>query len=200
MIDPWQFGTIAVSAKKLCLNNNLVDHTEKSSQWTVLAGNTTYSPMLFSDTCVFLSQQGLHGVDEGQMHLTLHSLQKDTPFSLGGGPVSLPVGTSPPLLPKSSDLSFWFLHFYQFLRWALSCTILWAGMLLWCGSCSFRTLLLGSCNLRCHCCHPQTILLQVKTIVVSLTATDEMASKPSPPASFSEGFFLVLANIGIMCW
>jgi hypothetical protein len=30
MIDPQEFGTIAVSAKKLRLNNDLIDHTEKS--------------------------------------------------------------------------------------------------------------------------------------------------------------------------
>ncbi len=36
-------------------------------------------------------------------------------------------------------------------------------------------------------------------LVVSLTATDKKASKPSPPTSFSEGFFLALANLGMMC-
>ncbi len=41
-----------------------------------------------------------------------------------------------PSWPKTSDLLFWFLYLYQFLRWVLSCAILWAGRLLWCGSCS----------------------------------------------------------------
>ncbi len=59
-----------------------------------MAGNTTYSPMLFSGTCVSLSQQLLRGVDEEEMQLTLHCLQKDTPFSLDGGPVSLLLGRS----------------------------------------------------------------------------------------------------------
>jgi hypothetical protein len=38
-------------------------------------------------------------------------------------------------------------------------------------------------------------------LVVSLTPTEEMASKPSPPplASFSEGFFLALAYLGMVC-
>ncbi len=66
----------------------------KNSQWTVSAGKITYSPTLLSETCVSLSQHGLHGADEGRMHCALHCLQKDTPFSLGGGPVSLPVVTS----------------------------------------------------------------------------------------------------------
>ncbi len=35
-----------------------------------------------------------------------------------------------PPLPKSSDLSFWFLHLYQFLRWMFSFSSLWAGRLL----------------------------------------------------------------------
>jgi hypothetical protein len=38
-------------------------------------------------------------------------------------------------------------------------------------------------------------------LLVSLTPTEETASKPSPSplASFSEGFFLALANLCIMC-
>jgi hypothetical protein len=37
-------------------------------------------------------------------------------------------------------------------------------------------------------------------LVLSPTPTDKMASKPSPSplASFSEGFFVVLANLGII--
>jgi hypothetical protein len=60
----------------------------------VSAGKTTYSPMLLSDTSVSLSQHGLRGADEGQMHCALHCFRKDTPFLVDGGPVSLPVGTS----------------------------------------------------------------------------------------------------------
>jgi hypothetical protein len=50
--------------------------------------------MLLSDTCASLSQHGFHGADKGQTHCAPHCLQKDMPFLLGGGPVSLPVGTS----------------------------------------------------------------------------------------------------------
>jgi hypothetical protein len=60
----------------------------------VSAGKTTYSPTLLSDTCVSLSQHGLRGADEGRMHCASHCLRKDTRFLLGGGLVSLPVGTS----------------------------------------------------------------------------------------------------------
>jgi hypothetical protein len=80
--------------QKSCTCTTILFTALRNPQWTVSAGNTTYSPTLLSDTCVSLSQHRLHGADKGQRHCTPHRLQKDTPFSLGGGPVSLPVGTS----------------------------------------------------------------------------------------------------------
>ncbi len=45
------------------------------------------------------------------------------------------------------------------------------------------------------------VYLCMLRLVLSLTATEEMASKPSPSplASFSEGSFLALAILGMMC-
>ncbi len=153
-----------------CACTMILFTTLKNPWWTVSAGNTTYLPMLLSDTCVSLSQYRLSGVDKGQRHCTPHCLRKDTPFSLGGGPVSLPVGTSETThslrftpLPKTSDLPFLFLQCYQLFRWAFSSTRLWAGRLLWCGSCSLRSLLLWPFNLRFCPCHCWTLPLHVKT-------------------------------------
>ncbi len=80
--------------QKSCACTTILFTALKKTWWTVSAGNTTYSPTLLSDTCVSISQHSLRGVEEGQRHCALHCLQKDTPFPLGGGPVSLPVGTS----------------------------------------------------------------------------------------------------------
>ncbi len=157
--------TLASSAlllhpQKRCACTTIVFTTLKNPWWTVSAGNMTYSPTLLSDTCVSLSQHRLRGADKGQRHCTPHCLQKDTPFLLGGGPVSLPVGTSEtttllgfPLCQRVVAFPFCFSN-------ATNCsgghffTRLWAGRLLWCGSCSLRSLLLWPSNLRfCPCCH-----------------------------------------------
>ncbi len=64
----------------------------KKPQWTVLAGNKTYSPTLLRETCLSVSQHFLLCMDNEETHLSLHWLQKEMPFSLDGGPVSLPLG------------------------------------------------------------------------------------------------------------
>ncbi len=80
--------------QKSCACTTILFTALENPQWMVKAGKTTYSPMFLSGTCVSPSQHSLCGADEGQMHCAPHCLQKDTPFLLGGGPVSLPVGTS----------------------------------------------------------------------------------------------------------
>jgi hypothetical protein len=77
----------------MLLYNNLVHRTEISLMDSLSREiQHIYLPMLLSDTCVSLSQHRLHGADKGLRHCTLHCLRKDTPFLLGGGPVSVPVG------------------------------------------------------------------------------------------------------------
>jgi hypothetical protein len=54
----------------------------------------------------------------------------------------------------------------------------------------------------CGLCHPYAaVSTKGLRLILSLTPTEEMASKPSPSplASFSEGFFLALAILGMMC-
>jgi hypothetical protein len=152
--------------------------------------------MLLSDTCVSLSQHRLRGADKGQKHCTLHCLQKDTPFLLGGGPVSLPVGTSEmttllgfPLCQRVVTFPFCFSntinsldgHFlppaselvgsYDVEVTALELSLLDPATL------GFVLVVLG-------------VFLCMLRLVLSLTPTEEMASKPSssPLASLSEGF------------
>jgi hypothetical protein len=169
MIDPRQFGTIAVPAKKLRLNNNLVDRTEKSSmdsfgrEYNIFT-NVVQWHMCFSFTAkIAWSGWRMNAFDIALLVKGYSILIGQWASILACRDINNNHSLKFPPLSKSSDLSFWFLHHYQFLRWALSCTILWAGRLLWCGSCSFITLPLRSCNLRCCCCHPWTLLLQVKT-------------------------------------
>jgi hypothetical protein len=101
------------------------------------------------------------------MQFSLHCLQKDTPLSLDGGPVSLP-------LRRSTTTTLLALLIYQrivnfSIGFSTSTNSLGGHFLApssWLGGSSdvevAALVLLGSCNLRFHCCHPLTLLLQVK--------------------------------------
>jgi hypothetical protein len=162
----------------------------------VLAGKTTYSPTLLSDTCVSLSQHGLRGAEEGQMHCAPHCLRKDMPFLLGGGPVSLPVGTSAkttllgfPLCQRVVTVSFGCSN-------ATNCS---GGYFLPTDSGMGGFPDVEVAALEVFFFDPATLdfvlaiiglFLCMLRLVLSPTPTDKMNSKPSPSplASFSEGF------------
>ncbi len=154
--------------------------------------------MLLGDTCVSLSQHRLCGADKGQRHCTLHCLQKDTPFLLGGGPVSLPVGTSKTI----TILGF------PFCQRVVTFPFCFADAT----NCSGGHFLppasgLGDCSdvevaaLEVFFFDPATLdfvlavvglSLSMLRLVLSPKPNDKMASKPSPSplASSSEDFFL----------
>jgi hypothetical protein len=206
--------TLASSAlllypQKSCACTTILFTALKNPQWMVSVGKTTYSPTLLSNTCVSLSQHGLCGADEGQMHCAPHCSRKDTPFSLGGGPVSLPVGTSVmttllgfPLCQRVVTVPFCCSN-------ATNCS----------GGCFLPTDygMGGSSDvegaaLEVFFFDPATLdfglaivglFLCMLRLVLSPTPTDKLVSKPSPSplAPFSEGFFplfLVWATLGMM--
>ncbi len=192
--------------QKSCAWTTILFTALKNPWWTVLTGNTTYSPTLFSDTCVSLSQLRLCGVDKEEMQLTLHCLWKDTPFSLDGGLVSLPLGRSTtttlvafPLDQRVVTFHFGFSYSINssdghFLALSPglggSSDVEVAALELFFLDPAILDLIVAFLWL--FCCRLR--------LIVPLMATDETASKPSSPASFFEGFFLVLANLGMMCW
>jgi hypothetical protein len=134
-------------------------------------------------------------VDKEEMQFSLHYLQKNTPFSFDGGRASLPLGSSTmttTLLCFPLDQRVVTIHFEfsaptnssggHFLApssglggssdveiAALELFFLYPAIL------DFIVVIfsLFFCRLR---------------LVVSLAATNNMALKPSPPTSFSEGF------------
>ncbi len=91
-----------------------------------------------------------------------------------------------PPLPKSCDSPFLLLQCYQLFRWVFSSNRLWDRRLLWCGSCSLRSLLLWPCNLRfCPCCC-WTLPLHVKTS----TFTNTNWQKGLKTITITTSFFL----------
>jgi hypothetical protein len=94
--EQFTLGSLALLLypQKSCVVTMFLLTALKKTQWTLLAGNATYSPSLFRDTCVSLSQHILQGVDKEEMQFLSHCLQKDTSFLLDGGPVSLSLGRS----------------------------------------------------------------------------------------------------------
>jgi hypothetical protein len=192
--------------QKNCACTTILFTALKNPRWTVSAGNTTYSPTFLSDMCVSLSQYRLRGADKGRRHCTLHCLQKDMPFVLGGGPVSLPAVTSEtttllgfPLCQRVVTFPFCFSN-------ATNCS---GGHFLPPDSGLGGSSDVEVAALEVFFSDPATLdfvlainglFLCMLRLVLSPTPTDEMASKPSPSplASFSEGFFLVLANHGMM--
>jgi hypothetical protein len=152
---------------------------------------------------VFL-QHNLHGLDEGQMHCTSHCLQNDTPFSLGGGPVSLPVGTSEKTTLLGSPLCQRVVTFPFCFSSATNCL---GGYFLPPESGLGRSSDVEVAALEVFFFDPATLdfvlvviglFLCMLRLVLLPTLTDKMASKPSPSplASFSEVFFLILATLG----
>ncbi len=180
----------------------------KKPWWIVWAGNTTYSPMLLSDTCVSISQHRFRGVDKGWRYCTLHCLQKDTPLLLGGGPVSLPVGMS----TMTALLGFSLCQRVVTFLFGFSDSTSSSGVQFLPPASGLG----GSSDvevaaLELFFLDPATLdfflailglFLPRLRLVLLLTPTEEMTSKPSPSplVSFSESFFLALAILGMMCW
>jgi hypothetical protein len=169
----------------------------KNPQWMVSAKNTTYSPMLLSDTYVSLSQHGLSGVDKGQRHCTPHCLRKDTPVLLGGCPVALPVGTSVTTALLGFTLHQRVVTFPFCCSNATNCS---SGCFLPPDSGLGGSSDVEVAALEVIFFDPSTLdfvlavvglFLCMLRLVLSPTLTDKMVSKPSPSplASFSEGFF-----------
>jgi hypothetical protein len=192
--------------QKSCACTTILFTAMKKTQWTVSAGNTTYPPTLLSDTCVSTSQHSLRGVDEGRRHCALHCLRKDTWFLLGGGPVTLPVGTS------ETTTLFGFPHCQRVVTFPFcfsNTTNSSGGHFLPSDSGLGGSSDVEAAALEVFFFDPATLdfvlaffglFLFMLGLVLSPTPTDKMASKPSPSplASFSEGFFLVLATVGMM--
>ncbi len=182
--------------------------TALKNPWCIVwAGNTTCSPTFLSDTYVSLSQHRLRGADKGQRHCTLHWLQKDTPFLLTVGLVSLPVWASEttthlgfPLCQRVMTFPF---SFSNATNSSDGRFLLPASGLGGCSDVEFAALELFFLD-------PATIdfilavlvlFLCMLRLVLSLTPTEKMDSKPSPSplASFSKGFFLGLDILGMLC-